>query len=118
MAKSTYGVDVGTVEHRYFYGEDSVYSALATELGWTKNYSGNLPMKKFSGRDYDVMRQRITVSGRRAAATGGGSRSFSGQVWCATDKVEDALGGLPGKIYGDAGTISRAYIRSGGRSVS
>jgi hypothetical protein len=117
MARERFGKEVAGTYY-YFLGKEDVYTALASELGWTKNGGGNGPKQRFSGSAYSAHRQRVTVSGTRTTATAAGSKRFSAQLWCATGELEEALAQLPGKAYPGMGQIESAYIQSGSFQVS
>jgi hypothetical protein len=117
MARERFGKEINGTYY-YFMANEDVYTALATELGWTKDGGGTGPKQRFSGTAYSTHRQRVTVSGTRTTATTGGSKRFSASLWCATSDLEEALATLPGKTYPGMGPIENAYIQSGKFSVS
>jgi len=117
MARERFGKEINGTYY-FFLGTNAVYTALAPQLGWTKNGGGTGPKQRFSGTSYNTHRQRVTVSGTRTTATAAGSKRFSASLWCSTSELEEALSTLPGKAYPGMGPIENAYIRSGKFSVS
>jgi hypothetical protein len=118
MTSSRYGVDEGD-RHYYFLGKDEVYSALAGELGLEKEGGSGKASHQFSGIRQDPLRSRLTVQIRKTGPQpAGASKYTSRKLWCATAHIEEAMTLLLGKTYGEAGTITKVYISSGGRTVS
>lgn len=118
MTRGRYGIDAGPEEWRYFFGDDAVYAPLMSELGWENMPPSGKDIVKFQGGAYHRKRQRLTLSIQRAGTPAPGqSKTYQAQVWCTTEKLEEALAGLPGKNY-KSDRILRAYVQSGGLQTS